>query len=81
MAVFLWLFVLIGYYSYKRPTEPTPERIWTESLRWTLGHYGTHAENEQLLRLFNWEFPFFLVAADSAAIRQLNEKNEPRRTK
>lgn len=68
MALFLWSFVLIGYYSYKRPTEPTPERSWTEPLCWTHGHYGTHSENQQQLRLFNWEFPFFFVAAAGAAI-------------
>jgi hypothetical protein len=47
MAVFLWSIALIGYYSSKRPTAPMPERSWTEPLRWTHGHYGTHAENEQ----------------------------------
>jgi hypothetical protein len=81
IAIFLWSFVLIGYYSSKRPTEPTPEDNWTEPLRWTHGHYGTHAENEQQLRLFNWEFPFLIVLTAGAAIRQLHEKNEPWRAK
>jgi hypothetical protein len=80
MAVFLWSLVLIGYYSSKRPTGPAPERSWTEPLRWTHGHYGTHAENEQQLRLFDWEFPFFIVLTLGAAIRQLHEKNESWRT-
>ncbi len=81
MALFLWSFGLIGYYSYKRPTEPTPERGWTEPLRWTHGHYGTHAENEQQLRLFNWEYPFLLVAGAGAAIQQRHTKKELWRTK
>jgi hypothetical protein len=81
MAVFLWSFILIGYYSSKRPIEPVPERGWTEPLRWTHGHYGTHAENEQQLRLFNWEFPFFIVLTLGATMRQLQEKNESWRTR
>src|SRR5882762_6441956 len=50
-ALSLWSFGLIGYYSSERPREPIPERGWTEPLRWTHGYYGSHDENEQLLRL------------------------------
>jgi len=81
LAAHLWSFGLIGYYSSKRPREPLPERGWTEPLHWTHGYYGTHAENEQLLRLFNWHFPFFLAAGAGATIRKLHEKNEPWRAK
>jgi hypothetical protein len=81
MAVFLWSFGLIGYYSSKRPREPIPERGWTEPLRWAHGFYGTHAENEQLLRLFNWHLPFFLLMGAGVAIRKLDEKYEPWRAK
>lgn len=66
MAIFLWLFGLIGYYSFQRPREPMPERGWTEPLHWTHGSYGTHAENEQLLRLQRWSFPFVLVGGAAA---------------
>src|SRR5260370_19469487 len=62
MAVSLWSFGLIGFYSSKRPREPIPERGWTEPLHWTHGYYGTHAENEELLRLFDCHFPCFVVA-------------------
>ena len=81
MAVSVWSFGLIGYYSSKRPREPIPERGWTEPLRWTHGSYGTHAENEQLLRLFNWHFPFFVVGGAGAWIKMLHRKNEPWRAK
>jgi hypothetical protein len=62
LVVFLWSFGLIGFYSSKRPREPMPERGWIEQLHWTHGYYGTHAENEQLLRLHDLFFPFILVA-------------------
>ena len=76
-ACHLWSFGLIGYYSSKRPVEPIAERGWTERLQWTHGHYGTHAENEQLSQLFDWHLPFFVVAGAGFAIRKLHEKNEP----
>src|SRR5882724_1691622 len=81
IVVFLCLFGLIGYYSSKRPREPMPEKGWTEPLRWTHGYYGTHAENEQLLRLFDWQLPFFLLGAVGAWIKMLHKKNEPWRAK
>jgi hypothetical protein len=80
-ALSLWSCGLIGYYSSKRPREPIPERGWTEPLRWTHGYYGSHDENEQLLRLFDWHLPFFGVAGAGFAIRKLHEKNEPWRAK
>ena len=80
-ALGLWSFGLIGYYSSKRPREPIPERGWTEPLNWTHGYYGSHDENEQLLRLFNWQLPFFAVGGAGFAIRKLHEKNESWRAK
>jgi hypothetical protein len=77
MVVLLWSFGLIGYYSFKRPRQPMPERGWTEDLRWTHGYYGSHEEKEQLLRLHDWFYPFFLVAGVGAWIKTLHKKNEP----
>jgi len=78
---FLWSLGLIGYYSAKRPSEPSPERRWTVPLTWTHVSYGTPEENEQLLRLHCWFFPFFALLAAGAAIEKLTEKNEPWRKK
>ena len=77
MVVFLWSFGLIGYYSFKRPREPIPERGWTKRLQWTHGSYGTPAENERLLRLHDWFFPFIVVGGAGVWIRKLHEKTEP----
>jgi len=38
-----------------------PERGWTQKLSGTKGYYGSYAENEQLLRLHEWFYPFFLM--------------------
>jgi hypothetical protein len=83
IAVHLWQFGLIGYFTSRRPLEPKPELGWTEPLRWTHGHYGSRGENEHLLRIFNWHLPFFVVAGAGMAIRTLNTKvkNEPWRAK
>jgi hypothetical protein len=83
VAVHLLQFGLLGYYTSKRPLEPKPELGWTEPLLWTHGYYGWRAENEQLLRIFNWHFPFFVVAGAGMAMRTLNTKvkNEPWRAK
>jgi hypothetical protein len=54
-----------------------PERGWTEELSGTKGYYGTHAENEQLLRLHDWFFPFFVMAGVGAWVKMLHKKNEP----
>ena len=81
LATLLWSFGLIGYYSVKRPSEAFPERGWTVPLQWTHVSYGTPEENEQLLRLHYWFFPFFAVGAAGVAIEKLNEKNEPWRKK
>src|SRR6266853_2057102 len=51
LAVLLWSFGLIGYYSIKRPSEPVRENGWTVPLQWTHVSYGTPEENGQLLRL------------------------------
>lgn len=78
LVVLLWLFGLIGYYSFNRPRQGIPERSWTEQLHWTHGSYGTHAENEQLLRLQDWFFPFIVVVGVGGWINFLGEKNERR---
>jgi hypothetical protein len=77
MVVGLWLLGLIGYYSFNRPQEPIPERRWTEQLKMTHGYYGTHAENEQLVRLFYWLPPFMLMEAPWIFKKVLQKKNEP----
>ncbi len=76
MAVLLWSFGLIGYYSIKRPSEPVRENGWTVPLQWTHVSYGTPEENGQLLRLHFWFFPFFAILAAGATIEKLNEKNK-----
>ncbi len=81
MVAFVWLLGLIGYYSFQRPREPMPERCWTEPLHWTHGYYGTPAENERLLRLHHWCFPFVLVGGAGAWIKMRYKKDEPSRGK
>ncbi len=77
LALFLWSFGLIGYYSFTRPYTPSAERGWTFRLQWTHGAYGTFEENEQLLRLHFLRIYFGLAAAAGVAIRKVREKNEP----
>jgi hypothetical protein len=81
LIVFLWLFGLIGYYSFNRPQRVIPERSWTEPLHWTHGYYGTHEENEQLFQLHDWFFPFMVLAGVGGWIKFHGEKNERPRTK
>jgi|SRR5712664_3809903 len=81
LIVGLWSFSLIGYYSAKRPRSPNLEHGWTVPLQWTHTTYGSPAENEQLLRLHFWFFPFFAVLGIGEAIRKMHEKNEPWRKK
>ena len=55
-----------------------PERGWTEDLRWTHGYYGSHEENEQLLRLHEWFYPFFGAGFVGAWVKMSYKKqNEP----
>jgi hypothetical protein len=77
LVVFLWQFGLIGLYSNKRPREPIPQKGWIQPLHWTHGCYGTPAEDEQLVRLHYWFFPFIVAAFAGATIKKLHEKNEP----
>jgi hypothetical protein len=76
-VVSLWTFGLIGYYTANRPRQPIPERGWTEQLRWSYGCYGAHEENEQLLQLHYWFFPFIVMGGAGVWIKSLQEKNEP----
>jgi len=80
-VMFLWFFGLIAYYSSTRPRSPSREQGWNVPLEWTHGFYGTPKENQRLLRVFNWAFPFFIVGATGAMIRQQRQKKEPWRKK
>jgi hypothetical protein len=71
LVTLVWSFSLIGYYTAKRPSVASPERGWTVPLAWTHVSYGTPSENEQLMRLHSWFFPFFAVALAGAAIQKL----------
>jgi len=77
LAVFLWSFGLIGYYTLTRPYGPLPQRGWNVPLPWTHGFYGTFQEKQQLLQLHDWFFPFLLVAVVGSVIQQLHKKKEP----
>jgi hypothetical protein len=81
LAIIVWSFGLIGYYSVKRPREPEPEKGWTVSLPWTNTTYGTLEEAAQLLGLHDWFFPFFVVLGAGVAIEKFKEKYEPWRKK
>jgi hypothetical protein len=81
LVVFLWQLGLIGYYSSKRPRNPDSEHGWTVALQWTHTTYGTHEENDQLIRLHSWFVPFFVFGGVGETIRKLREKNEPWRKK
>jgi hypothetical protein len=74
LTVMIWLIGLIGYYSSTRPYGPSPERCWNVPPHWTHGFYGTYEENQHILRLFDWFFPFFAVLFAGAAIRQSHKK-------
>ena len=76
LATLLWSFGLIGYYSVKRPSEPSPERGWTVPLEWTHVSYGTPEENEQLLRLHYWFFPFFAMGLAGAMIEKFKIRQQ-----
>src|SRR5260370_30501242 len=76
-VLLLWSFGLIGYYSFKRPREPIPQRGWNKQLHWTGGCYGTYAEDERLLLLHDWFFPFFAMAGIGVYTRKLHEKKQP----
>ena len=81
LALLLWSFGLIGYYSATHPYRPSPERGWTFRLHWTHGAYGTFEENEQLLQLHSWGIPFIFVVIAGWSIQRFHEKNEPWREK
>lgn len=81
LAIFVWSFALIGYYSVKRPRAPEPEKGWTVPLPWTNTTYGTLEESAQLLSLHDWFFPFFAVGIAGAGIEIFKEKYEPWRKK
>ena len=69
-ATSLGLTFLIGYYSSKRPAAPKPEQGWTVGISWTHPtRYGTAQEEDRVLRLFFWGFPFFGLIALGAGIK------------
>jgi len=74
LAILVWSFGLIGYYSVKRPREPEPEKGWTVPLPWTNTTYGTIEEAAQLLGSRYWFFPFFAILGAGAAIEKFKEK-------
>jgi|SRR5579863_1524388 hypothetical protein len=70
-VVLLWTFGLVAYYSAKRPSEPSPKDGWTVPIQWTHVSYGTPKENDQLLQLHYWFFPFLALGLTGAAIEKL----------
>ena len=74
LAILVWSFGLIGYYSVKRPRAPEQEKGWTVPLPWTNTTYGTIEEAAQLLGSGYWFFPFFAILGAGAAIEKFKVK-------
>ena len=78
VVIFLCSFILIGYYSAKRPQVPQPERSWTVGLTWTHPtRYGTAQEENLLLSLHWWTIaPFALIfLGEAIKIYLLNDSS------
>jgi hypothetical protein len=69
-VIFVSSFVLIAYYSAKRPTEPRPEFEMTVGLSWTHPvRYGTQQDENRLQWPFELFFPSFFMIALGEMIR------------
>jgi len=70
IATALGLTLLISHYSASRPPVPDPERGWTVGISWTHPtRYGTVQDEHQVLRLFFWGFPSFVLVALGAGVK------------
>jgi hypothetical protein len=70
VVTFLWLTLLISYYTAKRPHAPQPERGWTVGLEWTHPvSYGTTQEESRILWLHLAFLPFFGLVALAEIIK------------
>lgn len=74
LAVFLWWFGLLAYYSATRSPRPLPERNWNIQLPWTHVVYGTPHEASQIITAGDWIFPFFAMALIGAALENFRKR-------
>jgi len=66
----------VAYYRSARPPSPHPEHGWVVRLNWS-HTFGTASENNLLLWLFWWQFPFFGLIALGEAIRIYKIQRRP----